>query len=94
MTEFTARKQSEAVLDHERKRVWDVLVDPDLVAAMTPMVSRIDADGPRWRWTLRRIPLLGGHVDLEFTEAMTFTPEQTITFHHDPQDEERAGATG
>lgn len=94
MTEFTARKTSDAVVRHTRQQVWDVLVDPDLVAAMTPMVSGIVADGDLWRWSLRRIPVLGTHHDLDFTERMELSPLDWITFSHDPQGPERAGVDG
>ncbi|WP_110182774.1 hypothetical protein [Nocardioides solisilvae] len=94
MTEFTARKTSEAVVRHDRRRVWDVLVDPALVAGMTPMVSGIAADGDHWRWSLSRIPVLGRHYDLHFTELMTFEPHDTITFEHAPRGPERAGVDG
>jgi carbon monoxide dehydrogenase subunit G len=94
LTEFTARKQSEAVVAHERKRVWDVLVDPGLVASITPMVAGIEVDGDLWRWTLPRIPVLGKHYDLHFTERMRFSPVDAIDFRHHPRGPERAGAEG
>lgn len=94
MTEFTARKTSEAVVRHGRDRVWGVLVDPDLVAAMTPMVSGIAVDGDHWCWSLSRIPVLGKHYDLHFTERMVFEPQESITFRHEPRGAERAGVDG
>ncbi|MEO7070792.1 MAG: hypothetical protein ABI131_09910 [Nostocoides sp.] len=94
MATFTARKQSEATLPHDRSAVWDVLVDPTLVARMTPMVSGIHAAGDHWHWQLVTIPLLGRSFDLSFTEAMTFHPRSRIDFHHAPTGTERAGTDG
>ena len=94
MTEFSARKASEAVVPHARQRVWDVLVDPDLVASMTPMVAGIRAEGELWHWSLHRIPVLGSHHELGFTERMVFDPLTRIDFTHLPRPDERAGVEG
>lgn len=94
MATFTARKQSEATVPHDRSAVWEVLVDPTLVARMTPMVSGIRATGDHWHWQLVTIPLLGRSFDLGFTEAMTFHPQRRIDFHHAPAGTERAGTVG
>lgn len=94
LTQFTARKQSEAVVAHDRQAVWDVLVDPALIARMTPMVHEIRADGDAWRWFLAPIPVLGSHHELCFTERMSYDPPELITFTHAPAGTERAGVEG
>lgn len=94
MATFTARKKSEATVPHDRSAVWEVLVDPSLVARMTPMVSGISATGDHWHWQLVTIPLLGRSFDLGFTEAMTFHPQRRIDFRHAPAGTERAGSDG
>lgn len=82
-----------------RERVWAALVDPDLVARLTPFVSRIDrtgtstpagfdplvADGRQhWAWSLSGISVAGVDFAATFTEEMTFTAPSRLEFRHDP----------
>ena len=81
---FEATTESEAVLAAERSAIWSVLTDPELVAEMTPVLHRIEADGDLWTWQLVRIPLLGIAVTPSFTERMEFTEQSRIDYHHAP----------
>ena len=76
--------------------VWGLLVDPDAVARLTPLVASIDVDQEgRWVWCLQRVPLPGHRFDLTMTEEMTFVPQTRIEFTHGPLgDGVKAGATG
>ena len=49
---FTARTEAKAVVAAERQAIWDALVDPGLLARMTPFVKSITADGDRWLWQM------------------------------------------
>ena len=84
MATFHARDRSSAVLRSSRSEVWAALTDADLIAQMTPYVTRIDVDGDRWTWRMGTIPVLGTSVSPHFTEVMTLAPEDRIDFHHDP----------
>lgn len=84
-----------------RQDIWAVLTDAELLAALTPLVTSIDDDGPikggrRWVWHLRGIEALGVSVAPTFTEHMCFTEPAEIRFDHAPPDgrSERAGANG
>ncbi|NYE35931.1 carbon monoxide dehydrogenase subunit G [Nocardioides cavernae] len=85
MATFRARDRSSAVLQSSRSAVWAVLTDADLIAAMTPFVTRIDVDGDRWTWRMTQIPVLGISVAPTFTEVMDLHPEERIVFTHDPE---------
>lgn len=76
--------------------MWDVLIDPDLLPKLTPLLSRIEADGDRWRWHLIRLKVLGVGVSPVFTERMTFDEKRRIAFTHEPPPgvTEWAGAEG
>ncbi|MDN5917637.1 MAG: hypothetical protein L0I76_21500 [Pseudonocardia sp.] len=76
--------------------MWDVLVDPDLLPKLTPLLSRVEADGDRWRWHLVRLKVLGIGISPVFTERMTFDEGRRIAFTHDPPTgvTEWAGAEG
>lgn len=85
------------MVDAAREQVWDVLVRPDLIAAFTPFVRRIDDRGDgTWRWELAGIPYPRGHFSAAFTERMDFDPHERITFTHEPAPgtTERAGVNG
>lgn len=82
MATFTATNRSEAVVAADRDAIWAVLTDPDLLVQLTPLLTRIDADGDRWTWHLMRITALGVGIAPVFTEQMTFTPTTQIRFHH------------
>jgi hypothetical protein len=76
--------------------VWKALTDPVLLPRLTPLLSRIDADGDVWRWHMVRIAALGVSVIPTFTERMTFTEPSVIDYSHEPPrgTTERAGAEG
>ncbi|WP_130290689.1 hypothetical protein [Pseudonocardia sediminis] len=76
--------------------MWDILVDPDRLPKLTPLLSRIEADGEHWRWHLVRLKVLGVGISPVFTERMTFSEKQRISFTHDPPAgvTEWAGAEG
>ncbi|CAN5641675.1 hypothetical protein BH11ACT8_BH11ACT8_32580 [soil metagenome] len=99
MTTFSASTTAEAVVPTDRQRVWDVLIDPDLVADFTPFVKRIVADGEHWIWTLSGLNVLGKGFSADFTEKMTLEEGKRIEFAHDPPPssaggKERAGVHG
>ena len=52
MTRFSAKTEATAVVKATRQEVWDLLVDPDAIAEMTPFVRQITADGEHWRWKM------------------------------------------
>lgn len=96
MTRFTASTNAEAIVPVERRRVWEVLVDPDLVARFTPFVRSIRDDGDHWVWTLSGLRVLGKVFSATFTEKMTMEEGKRIEFTHDPpgNSTERAGVHG
>lgn len=96
MAVFSATTTAEALVPHERSRIWDVLVDPALVARMTPFVKRIEPRGELWIWSMTGLEVLGIGFAPTFTERMTLKDQERIEFHHDPPTgtKERAGVTG
>jgi len=96
MTSFSSRNQSEAVVPAPRTAIWAILSDPDKLAAITPLVKSIKADGPLWCWQLAGISALGVKVAPSFVERMDFTEPSRIEFAPAPPQgtTERAGATG
>lgn len=98
MTTFTSRNVSSALVEAPREAIWAQVSDPDRLAALTPLLDRIEVqeDGDRWTWFLGGISALGVEVAPSFTEAMHFDPPSTIRFRHDPPDgtEEFASAEG
>lgn len=96
MTRFTAATSAEAVVDAPRQQIWDLLVDPGTIAALTPFLKRVIADGEHWRWEMAGIDVLGVKVAPAFTERMVFADLERIEFHHDPPagEHERAGVEG
>ena len=93
---FSATTTAEAVVPHERSRIWDVLVDPALVAQMTPFVKRIDETGEHWRWSMSGLEVLGVGFAPSFTERMVLKDQERLEFHHEPprDEKERAGVNG
>jgi carbon monoxide dehydrogenase subunit G len=93
---FSAKTTAEAVVPHERAAIWDVLVDPALVAQMTPFVKRIDASGDHWRWSMSGLEVLGVGFAPSFTERMVLKDQERLEFHHEPPEDEkeRAGVNG
>lgn len=96
MTRFSAVTESTAVVAAARSDIWRVLTDPDLLARLTPLLRRIDADGDRWRWQMSGLEVLGVGFAPLFTERMRWTPQSRIDFSHEPAPgvTEQAGAEG
>jgi len=96
MTTFSVRNTSTAVVPAPRQAIWDLLADPSTLAALTPLVTSIEANGDRWRWNMTGIRALGICVAPTFTERMTLRPTEHIGFRHDPPSgtDERASAEG
>ncbi len=82
-----------------REQVWAALVDPALIAHLTPFVARIEPTGAsvpdgfdpltgdgrqHWAWTLSGIAVAGLDFAATFTEEMTFTAPSRLEFRHDP----------
>lgn len=96
MTKFEATIESEATIDAARSEIWDALTDPALLAELTPLLCRVDADGQTWTWHMTRIAALGVSISPSFTEQMRFDEGRRIEYTHRPPDgvRERAGAEG
>jgi carbon monoxide dehydrogenase subunit G len=96
MAIFRAQTHAEAVVLAPQKDIWAALVDPDLMARLTPFLKRITADGDHWCWEMSGIDVLGLKVAPAFTEKMLFTEPTRIEFHHDPPagTSERSGVEG
>jgi carbon monoxide dehydrogenase subunit G len=96
MTIFSAKTSARADVAAERAAIWKALVDPELVARMTPFVREIRADGDYWHWQLTGLDLLGRTLAPGFTERMVFEEQRRIEFHHEPPAgvTERAGVNG
>ena len=77
--------------------MWDVLVDPTLVAQFTPFIKSIEAQGDdHWIWHLSGLTVAGKGFSATFTERMTLEDGKRIEFTHDPPRgvKERAGVHG
>ncbi|WKN48597.1 SRPBCC family protein [Nocardioides sp. Arc9.136] len=96
MARFTSGTTAEAVVRAPRQAIWDVLTDPALVARLTPLLKRIDADGEHWTWHMSGLDVLGVQVAPTFTERMSYRELERIDFSHDPPagSSERAGVEG
>lgn len=96
MTRFEASDRSSMVVPAPRDEIWRVLTDPRLLADLTPLLARIDANGPTWTWHMTGISALGVEVAPSFTETMEFVDGQRIDFSHTPpaDSRERSGADG
>ncbi|QCW49224.1 hypothetical protein FE634_00190 [Nocardioides dongxiaopingii] len=97
MSTFSASTTAEAVVPVARERVWDVLVDPALVAELTPFIKWIEPQGEdHWIWHLSGLTVLGKGFSATFTERMTLEDGKRIEFTHDPPHgaKERAGVHG
>ena len=94
--DFARTRRDSADVPHPVEAVWEVLIDPDAVARLTPMVSRIEVDDAgRWIWCLQGVPAPGRHLDLTMTQEMTFRRPELIEFTHPPLDRVlAAGAEG
>lgn len=96
MTRFTSSTTAEAVVAAPRQAIWDLLVDPDAIARLTPFLKRVIADGEHWRWEMSGLDVLGVKVAPAFTERMVFDELERIEFHHEPPagEKERSGVEG
>ncbi|GAA5140319.1 hypothetical protein GCM10023340_00260 [Nocardioides marinquilinus] len=97
MSTFTSSTTARAVVPVERDQVWDVLIDPDLVARFTPFIKRIEPVGDdHWVWHMSGLSVLGKGFAATFTERMTLKEGERIEFDHDPPPgaKERAGVHG
>lgn len=96
MAVFTSTRRDVADVPHDVAAVWELLVDPEDVARLTPLVQSIEVDDrDRWIWCLPRVPVLGRRLDLTMSQQMTFTPRERIDFTHEPLGAgARAGAEG
>lgn len=96
MTTFSVTVDSVADVAADRHEVWARLADPDTLVRLTPLLTRIDADGESWTWHLIELKGLGTRVTPVFTEHMVFDPEASIVFTHQPAPgvRERVGAEG
>lgn len=93
---FSAKTEANAVVPAERSRIWDALVDPDLVARLTPFVKQIRVEGDHWIWSLSGLNVLSVKFAPTFTERMELRDQERIDFHHEPPagSKERAGVHG
>lgn len=87
MATFSRSRRDSAHVPHPPQAVWDLLVDPDVVARLTPLVARIEVRdagdaSATWVWHLQGVPLAGKVIDLTMTEEMTFDPLRRIGFDH------------
>jgi carbon monoxide dehydrogenase subunit G len=96
MTVFRARNISSSTVPAPADEIWQLITDPDTLAALTPLVQSIEVAGSHWRWTLEAVAALGLNVDAVFTERMEFNEGRQIAFSHDPPAEsnELAGLEG
>ncbi len=96
MTTFSVTVDSVADVAADRHEVWVRLADPDTLVRLTPLLTRIEADGDSWTWHLVEMKGLGTGVTPVFTEQMDFEPESSIVFTHRPAPgaRERVGAEG
>lgn len=96
MTTFSTRNASVEAVSAPLGDVWAAMSQPDLLASLTPLVARIEADGDTWVWCLSGIDAMGVSIAPCFTEAMTLEEPNRIEFRHAPpaDTEERAGADG
>ncbi len=84
MTRFSATVSSTGAVPASRAAVWSVLVDPEMIVAMTPLLTRIEATGDTWRWHMQRVGALGLQLAPTFTERMSFTELTRIDFSPQP----------
>ncbi len=89
MTKFSADTQAEAVVRATRQEIWDLLVDPDKIAAMTPFVTGIEDRGEHWVWSMTKLPVPRTTLSPTFTERMTYDELERIDFTHEPPEGEK-----
>lgn len=84
MNRFRTSTESQAVIPVSRERIWEVLVDPELLTRFTPFLAHIEVDGDHWHWEMSKLPVLGISVAPAFTERMTFDELRRIDYVHEP----------
>lgn len=94
MPRFTQTVRSDDRITTTPDRVWAVLVDPALLARMTPLVDVIIVDGERWRWRLITLSGLGMTAAPQFTTVMRLDVGHRIDFEPAPETDDRASASG
>lgn len=96
MNRFETRNHSRADVPAPRSEIWSILRSHEALAEMTPLLDDISVSGDLWCWKMSGISALGVEIAPSFTECMTFDPQSTIRFRHQPPEgaRERAGADG
>lgn len=94
MPRFTQTVRSDDRIRTAPEDVWAVLVDPVLLARMTPLVDAITVDGDRWRWQLTKVSGVGMTATPEFTTLMRVEEGRRIEFEPAPEADDRASARG
>lgn len=96
MARFSVRNASSSTVPVGAHELWEIITDPNQLAALTPLIDSIEADGMIWVWKLHPIEALGLKVEAEFTELMRLTELERIEFEHSPPKghNERVGAAG
>ncbi len=89
MTKFSADTQAEAVVRATRQEIWDVLIDADKIARLTPFVTGIEDRGEHWVWSMTKLPVPKTTLSPTFTEKMTYDELTRIDFTHEPPAEEK-----
>lgn len=84
MTRFENRNVSTAIVPAPRERIWEIVSNPDSLAALTPLVRSIEPRGDFWRWTLTGLSAFGVSAAPSFTERMRLFPMHRIEFEHSP----------
>ena len=96
VTSFSASTHAEAVVLAPQQEIWDVLVDPELMARFTPFLESITADGDHWRWQLSGLDAAGREGGAGVHRADGVPEPDRIEFRHDPPagTTEQAGVAG
>jgi carbon monoxide dehydrogenase subunit G len=94
MPTFSQRVLSDDRIDTSPGEVWEVLVTPELLARLTPLVDRITVDGDLWHWRLTPVSGLGMTEAPEFTTLMHLEEGRRISFEPAPGADDRASAVG
>ncbi len=93
MRTFAQRITSNDRIRIERDPLHAILVDPDMLAQLTPLVQSIEVRGDRWEWQLIGINALGIKAAPRFTTVMDIA-ETRIAFEPADDTDELAAATG
>lgn len=93
MTTFRQRIVSDDVIAVPTERVWEILLNPQCLADLTPLVDEITAEGRLWTWRLVGVSALGLTAAPRFTTAVNITDE-SIEFGPVDGSSDRASAAG